>query len=116
MKLDQNMPNASRWGKVKLGKYVLINVRKVNELRAMSIEDDGIGAALDKLKEAGVLELGGEGNIDEFFVIKLRDSSARAALDAYAANVAAFDPELAEDVKELAQRSGIYSPFCKEPD
>ena len=76
------------------GKYALINLRK------------------------DTVEWGRPGEQDEFFVIKLRDTHAHAALQAYADSVrrAGDDPEYAEAVQALADRSGALSPFCKNPD
>lgn len=53
---------------------------------------------------------------NEFFVIKLKDRHARAALLAYAESVREADPEFAQEVLDLAARSSQYHPFCKDPD
>ena len=93
------------------GKYALINLRKINE---------------DPLKPQGLIELlaanpqsiefGAVGAPDEFWVIKLKDKYALAALRAYADAAEADDPEYAAEVRSLADRSGCHSPFCKTPD
>jgi hypothetical protein len=86
MKLDRNV-NANG-----SGKYALINLRN------------------------NKVEWGFTGQPDEFFVIKLKDKNARIALLAYADSVACDDPEFAKEVRELADRSGSFSPYCKKPD
>lgn len=53
---------------------------------------------------------------NEFFVIKLKDKNAFPALKAYADSVKNEDPEFAKEVMELANRSGMYNPNCKNPD
>lgn len=66
------------------------------------------------------VEHGLPGTANEFFVLKLKDIHAKAALLAYAESVAASyaqgSQEYADDVIELANRSGINSPWCKFPD
>lgn len=52
----------------------------------------------------------------EFFVIMLKDRHARKALVAYANSIKDTDPDFAYDVMQLANRSGIHSKWCKEPD
>lgn len=86
MKLDRNI-NATG-----IGKYALINLRK------------------------NTVEWGSVGSDDEFFVFKLKDVYAPAALEAYAAAAEPFDPEWAAEVRELASRAGINHPHCKTPD
>jgi hypothetical protein len=57
------------------------------------------------------------GEPSEFFVIKLKDRHARAALLAYAASVEARgDFEYEREIIDLANRAGTCSPFCKDPD
>jgi len=54
---------------------------------------------------------------NEFFVIKLADRYAQAALIAYAMTADdCGDHEFARDVNELALRAGPSSPHCKTPD
>lgn len=53
---------------------------------------------------------------DDFFVIKLKDRNSRAALLAYADAAEASDPELAADVRHLAEGAGPGHPLCKQPD
>ena len=54
--------------------------------------------------------------VDDFFVIKLKDQNSRAALLAYAEAAEASDPELAADVRKLAEAAGPNHPHCKRPD
>lgn len=86
MKLDRNLNPDGK------GKYALINLR-TNKIEFGRIDTE-----------------------DEFFVIKLRDRNARAALLAYATEIDARDPEFAAEVVQLAERSGTQSRFCKDPD
>ena len=51
----------------------------------------------------------------EFFVLKLKDKYAQAALNAYVEAVEGDDPEYAEEVRELANRAGEDSPWCHTP-
>ena len=86
MKLDRNENPNGK------GKYALLNLRT------------------DKI------EWGLVGEPDEFFVIKLKDKHAQAALAAYANSIAHDDPEFAEQVMGLAMRAGTNNPYCKDPD
>lgn len=87
MKLDRNINSDGR------GKYRLWNQRR-------QAWDDDCGV----------------GEPNEFFVIKLKDRHAQVALDAYADSVERADPEYAAEVRDLADRAGERSLFCKEPD
>lgn len=56
---------------------------------------------------------------NEFFVIKLKDKHAYAALVGYLESLTSadeYDEEYARDLQELAQRAGPLSQWCKEPD
>ena len=53
---------------------------------------------------------------DEFFVIKLKDKYANAALAAYSDAARADDPEYADEVLRLALRAGVHHTLCKMPD
>ena len=114
MKLDRNVNADGR------GKYGLIKNRRIREI----IEEHGIADgtataavrnALRTLESFGIIDWGDAGTPSEFFVIRLRDIHARAALMAYADD-AGDDPEYRKDVRDLAFRSGSESPFCKKPD
>lgn len=75
------------------GKYALLNLRK------------------------NVIEWGEQFGPDEFFVIKLKDKYAQAALLAYAqAAREDGEHEWAREIEKMASRSGEASPFCKKPD
>lgn len=74
------------------GKYALLNLRK------------------------NMIEWGCVGDEDEFFVVKLKDKHAKAALEAYANSIREDDEEFADEVMELAMRAGADSPYCKAPD
>lgn len=116
MKLDRNINGDGR------GKYGLIKSRRLAQIEAW---DGGDGEVADRqavidavelLERAGVIEWGEPKTPAEFFVIKLRDEHAEAALSGYAAHAMPFDQEYASDVFDLANRAGPNSHFCKEPD
>lgn len=100
MKLDRNITLDGT------GKYALLNLR------------------------TNALEWGNANTEGEFFVIKLKDVFARDALEAYAHSVGRYaervahtDPDLcgslnewADEVMQMAQRSGPAHPQCKLPD
>ena len=111
MKLDRDSnPNG-------LGKYAVIHLRRlVGETIRMvpaSVRD-----AVKTLDDAGLIDWGKPGADDEFFLIKLRDTHAHVALQSYADSVrqAGNDPEFADAVQALADRAGVNSAFCKNPD
>ena len=85
MKLDQNINYDGK------GKYALINLR------------------------TNQVHWGKPHSEHEFFVIKLKDKYASAALFAYACAAEADDPEYAAEVRNLAQRSHNH-PYAKQPD
>lgn len=116
-------------------KYALIRLDKIRE--AIARKDgspEACSTLLDILISGGqdnegnprritatvpfsVIELGKPGSDDEFFVIKLQDVNAPAALEAYAKSAwLNGDEEFARDVTELALRSGPNHPKCKKPD
>jgi len=110
MKLDRNIPNGHG------NKYGLIKNRRLAELKGA----DGrwaphIEQALMDLTRAGVIDLGDTPET-EFFVIRLKDRCAGAALTSYAIMANTFDQEYAAEVHELADRSGYSHPSCKKPD
>jgi hypothetical protein len=109
MKLDRNINGTG------LGKYGLVKNRvlfgdDLTEENRKKAQD-----AVAMLYSLGVIEWGEPGTESEFFVIKLRDTHARVALRAYAADIAHMS-EYREDVRKLAERAGPASPFCKKPD
>jgi hypothetical protein len=65
------------------------------------------------------IEHGLPGTENEFFVLKLKDKHAYAALVGYLESLTGadeYDDEYALDLQELARRAGPNSPWCKEPD
>lgn len=116
MRMDRNVNLDGK------GKYALVRLRTVTP----GSEAHQHLKALDAL---GVLDWGLVGQQDEFFVIKLKDKYASAAIAAYAdavhqdVNKVLDDPvaykermQWAHDVQKLGQRAGVLSPFCKAPD
>lgn len=101
------------------GKYALINLRRLREI-LQSPRPAGRNSILDAmqlLETQGILEWGRVGTSHEFFVIKLKDINAEYALHAYSdAAHDNGDPEFAQEVLELALRSGTRHPLCKKPD
>lgn len=86
--------------------------------RLMRNQRDGLGKyrVFNNRKQAWV-ENDGLGEINEHFVIMLKDKYARAALIGYAqAAQENGDVEYAKDIMELANRAGPMHPNCKEPD
>ena len=106
MKLIRNVQNGG------IGKYLVINVTKLDQVPT-SIEEL---ITQIKLHPESVHLNAREGNREECFVIKLKDQYARAALVAYAESAYRDDPEYSEEVRSLACRAGLFSPWCKRPD
>ena len=115
MKLDRNTNEAGR------GKYALLKLRELASVGSVPgktfRQPTKIERALNTLDAAGLIEWGAPNTEGEFFVLKLRDAYAEAALTLYA-NTAmlAGDGEYAREVKALADRAGARSLFCKKPD
>lgn len=126
MKLDRNISADGS------GKYALLKLRRLRELRRVNRRRDArlleIEAAIKTLEKAGILDWGIAGTESEFFVMRLRDIYAGNGLEAYAA-AAAKDAQQEPDEKKskskyqwaiqvtrLAERAGTLSAFCKEPD
>lgn len=105
MKLDRNLNPSGK------GKYAVINLRKIPG-DPRNAQD--LAAAI--LANPECVEFGAAGSPDEFWVLKLKDEHAGAALSAYAGHALPKDPEYAAEVVDLMQRSGRLSPFCKSPD
>jgi len=116
MSLDRNVTEDDT------GKYALI---RLDKLRKMIVDDPDFAYYARKLQRPSggsaeiptdIIELGKSGSDDEFFVIKLRDKYASAALHAYA--VAAWidgDKELPRNVISLAERAKNH-PNSHKPD
>lgn len=112
MKMDRNL-NADG-----TGKYALIKLRNMptgDDVLARQANAE-VHAALVVLNGHGMLDWGNVHSESEFFVIRLKDRFAKAALIAYANQARAVDPEWAAEVLVMAGRSGTRSPFCKTPD
>lgn len=105
MKLDRNLNPTGK------GKYALINMRKIDGDPRTPEE---LAAAILAHPEA--VEWGETGGDNEFWLIKLKDQYAQAALVAYAEAAAADDIEFAAEVERLAMRAGPDHPLCKRPD
>jgi hypothetical protein len=114
MKLDRNIPeNKGR------GKYAILKLRNIDAPRDTSTYANyapRIQEALRLLEKLGILDWGEAGTDAEFFLIRLKDEFSTPALMAYAAAAEDLDFEYASEVREMARRSGKYSPFCKLPD
>jgi hypothetical protein len=106
MKLDRN-ENTGR-----IGKYALINLRK---LYSPGVPLEAVGA-IQLLADQGILEWGEVGTESEFFVMKLKDRHSQSALTEYGRSASNFDEEYAREICEMAQRAGESNPWCKDPD
>ena len=110
MKLDRNVNADGR------GKYALLKLRRaVLYEPAETFRVTPVLKAIELLEREEILDWGA-GPDEEFFVIRLKDRFAAAALNAYADAASAADPEWADEVRSLAARAGPNSPFCKMPD
>lgn len=107
MKLDRNI---NPYG---TGKYAIVNMRAY--LNAPDPHGE-LQEAFAKLQDAGIIDLGAQGTESEFFLIKLKDRNAYPALVSYATSASSTDPEWAQEVADMALRSGINNRWCKEPD
>lgn len=115
MKLMRNDPK--RHG---ICKYALVRLDKLSDSQIDVLsrsQSPKAELATIILNNLDLLEFGLPGEQDEFFAIKLKDVNAGKALAAYADWAAiSGDDDLAQDVRELSNRSGSRSPFCKKPD
>lgn len=121
MRLDRNIhSNEGR------GKYAIVKLRAIAAMEpdgapgsAPDIQINNWNAVVDAiatLKRHDVLDYGSHQSDAEFFLIRLKDKYARAALLAYALAAEADDRQYAAEVSELANRAGYLSPWCKRPD
>lgn len=112
MKLDRNINVDGK------GKYMLINLRKGEIDHQLSYIRKPYTDSLIACYRVPVdmIEAGMQGESDEFFVIKLKDKYAMDALRAYADAARVDDPEYADEIQELAERSGPNNFWCKKPD
>lgn len=112
MRLDRNTTEGGD------GKYAIIKLRRVREIRVGSqVTAAVLDEALRTLHELGVLDDSPAESEGEFFVMRLKDRYAGAALSAYAEAADLMgDLELSEDVGDLARRAGPRSAWMKEPN
>lgn len=107
MRLDRNLAGG-------VGKYAIVNLRRLDHMGPNERQE--VDRALAFLAATGALEYGQPETAREFFVLKLSDRFAAAALYSYAAAAWIFDAEYARDILDVAHRAGPSSPFCKNPD
>lgn len=113
MKLDRNINTDG------LGKYALLKLRELAKFETTDTfhrYPADIESALRLLEANGILDWGILGTESEFMLIRLKDRYAQQALHAYANAAEPSDPEWAAEVREMANRSGPNSPWCKRPD
>lgn len=96
MKLDRNINPTGR------GKYALVKLRQLDAITATG--DYSAVHNVECLQMQGVLDYGDTPKT-EFFVIRLKDKYAHAALNAYAQDAAKDDKEYAEEILELARKA-----------
>ena len=114
MKLDRNIQETE--GR---GKYAIVLMRRLDEYRSNKTFErytPEIERAIRLLEDTGIIDFGIVGTDAEFFLIRLKDKYAQAALSAYAEAATPDDPEYASEIIEMAKRSGPASPWCKAPD
>lgn len=104
MKLDRNINPDGR------GKYALVKLRELDPEKFTP----EVFKAVDMLIDNGIVDLGNTQET-EFFVIRLRDKYAAAALDAYSMAAFSNDPEWAAEVQNLAKKAAEH-PNKKNPD
>ena len=114
MKLDRSTNDDGR------GKYGLIKLRRIKELKRTSMLDSKhrvVYNAIRCLENAGLIDWGLSETEQEFFVIRLKDKYAGEALYGYA-TAAAEDGnhEWADEIFKLMGRAGEDSKWCKKPD
>jgi len=103
-----------------LCKYALIRLDKMSAQQIKNIRsaDDRNEEIVNVLiNHPELIEIGEPGAEEEFFCVKLKDQNTFSALHRYADN--AFqqeDADLANDVRELANRSSHHNKWCKRPD
>lgn len=94
MKLDRNInPDG-------LGKYAVISLRDKPEIQEVVMgEVDGAWISADDFDD------GSPGSDGEWFLLRLKDAGAAAALEAYARFYDDHDPEWADECRKLAERA-----------
>ena len=95
-------------------KYALLRLDLMEQELGQEVNMDAIKAKLGGL--ARFLEFGLPETEEEFFVLKLKDVNAHHTLVEYASRAMLQDVDYAEDIQELAQRAGPFSPWTKIPD
>ncbi len=110
MKLDRN---ANLDGK---GKYALIKMRDLDG-SVFTVHRRAAGRTWREFYEIPIdaVDFGVDGDGNEFFVIRLKDKYAAAALFTYAAAAQVDDPEYADEVRELADQAEHHR-LKKRPD
>ncbi len=103
MKLDRNI---NKDGK---GKYALILLRDVENWKTPEELADAIKT------NPKIVDYGFRHHESEFFVIRLKDKHAEAALMAYANSIADEDEQFAGQIVAMAQRAASH-PNKKKPD
>jgi hypothetical protein len=103
MKLDHNTNLEGR------GKYALLRLREWPHGYSPECQD-----AFDLLVEANAIDFGDTPET-EFFVVRLKDKYAAAALRAYADAAQEDDPEYAYEIRMLAEKAE-YHPCKRRPD
>lgn len=110
MKLDRNITKSKR------GKYALIKLRPTDEIPgpiSLNVEVFVDGIHCTPIRTTAI-DCGNTDDTD-FFVIRLKDKFAYAALFAYAKEAEKDDPEYAQDIFELATKAKMH-PNKKMPD
>lgn len=108
MRLDRNLNLNGK------GKYALIKLRVLPPDVETEEEIYQSIIGVDKIEE--VIDLGRVGSDSEFFVIRLKDKHARAALEAYAQScIDDGDHEFGYEVREMAERAKRF-PNSRHPD
>jgi len=103
-------------------KYGLIRLDKIREAGLMEELQRVLGEYMhEPTGNKGValndfVEFGLPNTEEEFFVVKLKDINSHDTLMEYASRAKLQDIDFAEDIQELAQRAGPFSPWAKVPD
>ena len=96
-------------------RYIVIDVRKLFRRATGPLDFVAVLTASTNSEINAAVQLGQVGSDDEFLVLKLKDRNTAAALRAYAAEAEKTDPELAADIRDMAERSENH-PNRKRPD
>lgn len=109
MKLDRNLNEAG------IGKYALIKLRVAKpEVVNSMVGSDGVIKPATYEIPARAVDFGNTEDTD-FFVIRLKDKYAAAALQAYAIAASEDDEEYAKEIEALAEMAWNH-PSKKRPD